>query len=143
MRSVLRHLILVGIVGFLVVSCGDDTGAQLRSLERDPLASIEPVGATSVGASSSGGSTGGCLRMKPSPTTLSRTFEMEGGTVDTGVEELADAARSAGWDLEASTLGYRGEKEIDGRLAQVAIDGFESADDARVTLDLRISNPGS
>jgi hypothetical protein len=120
-RALLGFLTVAALV-CLVIGCGRKTD-RVATLRTDPMAAPELAGSTTVRVTESEGSTS----VKSAPAKIRTTFTVEPGLTPDALAELAGTARSAGWTLEeARVLGFRGEKRIDGLLAQLAIDGVEA-----------------
>lgn len=122
MRRAVAAVVGVAVLVGVVVSCGDDDAQpRLDALLTDPLVSVEVPSATDERMTEREGNGGA----KPVPAKVRRTFTVPAGGVDAVIDDLADEARTAGWDLEPrAAIGFNGSKEVGGLDSQLIIAGI-------------------
>lgn len=126
-------LLAFAVVCGLAAACGGSE-KRLATLKTDPMATyVLPAALDSRVYEKVGGTSG-----VSSPSTVRTTFTVPDGGVGDAIEELARAARDAGWELSArEVIGFSGDKEIDGITAQILIAAIEQDNTVWVELSSR------
>jgi hypothetical protein len=112
--------VTVGALALLgAASCGGDDGEpRLEVLRTDPLTSVEVPAAIDERRTEREGNLGA----KPVPAKVRRTFTVPDGEVEAVIDELAEVARSSGWELEPrDAIGFNGSREVGGLDSQLVI----------------------
>ena len=124
-----KILAAVGVLAVLVIVLsrgGEDSGAQLRALEDDPMAAYVPPGGTLVDAETQNE---GTSLGKPVPAQYTRMFELTAAKAAGALEDAREAAVAAGW-TPTETPGERGfvakKRAASGRL-ELAVVEFRDA----------------
>ena len=124
-----KILAAVGVLAVLVIVLsrgGEDSGAQLRALEDDPMAAYVPPGGTLVDTETQNE---GTSLGKPVPAQYTRMFELTAAEAAGALEDAREAAVAAGW-TPTETPGERGfvaeKRAASGRL-ELAVVEFRDA----------------
>ena len=128
-RAAWGLLVTLGVL----VGCGNGE-ERLDLLRTDPMASYALPSAIDTRTNEiAGGNT-----LISSPAWIRNTFTVPAGGAADAIDEIADAATAAGWTLrERQTIGFSGDKRIDGVFAQIMIAGIEQDDTVWVEVSSR------
>ena len=126
-------LVVFAVVCGLVAACGGSEN-RLATLKTDPMANyVLPAAIDSRTNEVVGGTSG-----VSSPSTVRTTFTVPDRGAGDAIEEIARAARDAGWELSPrEPNGFSGDKKIDGIAAQILIAAIDEDNTVWVELSSR------
>ena len=132
-KRLVAALLALAVVCGLAAACGGSEN-RLATLKTDPMANhVLPAAVDSRTNEVVGGTSG-----VSSPSTVRTTFTVPDGGAGDAIEEIARAARDAGWELSArEPNGFSGDKKIDGIAAQILIAAIDQDDTVWVELSSR------
>jgi hypothetical protein len=128
---------VVAVAATAVVRGGEESSAQLRALQADPLGRFAPAGGELSNTDAAGEHSKGFLG-KPSPARYDREFTLTTPGED-ALKEAAAAAQAAGWTVEQGIPGasVTGTKRLaDGdAIMSVALDSSGGSPVLRIHLE--------
>jgi len=126
-----RTIVIAVVIAALALTACNPEEARLETLRTDPMADVHLPDAVDVKVAE----TGGNLRFGVTSSAFIRHgFTMPPGGVPDAIEDLAEQARAAGWDLHDPASGYGGSKIVGGLSSSIGIGGLPDSNDAWVEI---------